>query len=73
MSGLSWFGVDITSSLPSLFLISHAQPLPKRPAPAAANFSLKASKLPNVDLMSSPNFPEGSPPALGPMIFQKNE
>ena len=58
--GLSWFGVEMTSRFPFLFLMSHAQPLPKRPAPAAANFSLKSLKLPNVALMSSASLPFGS-------------
>ena len=72
MSGLSWFGVEAISSLPSLLLSSHAQPLPKRPRPAASNFSLKASKLPKVAAMSVPSLPVGAPPAFGPMIRQKN-
>ena len=46
------------SSLPLLFLINQAQPLPKRLTPASANFSLKASKLPKVDLMSSASLPD---------------
>jgi hypothetical protein len=52
-------------------LISQAQPLPKRFAPASANFSLNASKLPKVDLMSSPSFPEGSPPFVRAHDFPK--
>ena len=39
MSGLSWFGVLVIASLPPS-LTSHAQPEPKRPAPAAWNCSL---------------------------------
>ena len=41
------------SSLPLLFFVSHAQPLPNRPAPAAANFSLNPSKLPKEELSQS--------------------
>src|SRR5205823_10042209 len=59
--------------LSTFVLNQHAQPLPKRPTPAAANFSLNASKLPNADLISSASLPLGSPPAFGPRIFQKKE
>ena len=72
MSGLSWFAVEAISSLP-LFDTSQTQPLPKRPMPAASNFALNSSKLPNVALMSSASLPVGAPPAPGARIFQKNE
>ena len=39
--GLSWFAVDVTSGLPSLFTTSHAQPEPKRVAAAAEKLSTK--------------------------------
>ena len=64
--------METISSLP-LLTTSQAQPLPKRPMPAASNFSLKASKLPKAALMSSPSLPEGAPPAFGPRIFQNME
>src|SRR6185312_15433693 len=64
--------VEPISSLP-LLTMSHAQPLPKRVVPAASNFALKSSKLPNVALMSSASLPVGAPPAFGPRMRQKNE
>ena len=69
MSGLSWLAVETISSLP-LLTTSQAQPLPKRPRPAASNFSLNASKLPNAALMASASVPVGAPPALGAMSVQ---
>src|SRR5712692_7607077 len=69
MMGLSWLALELISSLPPA-LMSQAQPDPKRVAPAALNFSLKASKLPNVLLMAAARLPVGGPPALGPMISQ---
>ena len=50
ISGLSWFGVLITSSLPPLS-ITHAQPLPKRVVPAWLTAVLNFSKSPNALLM----------------------
>src|SRR5260370_42552399 len=73
INGLSCFGGEITSNLPLLFLINHAQPLPNRPTPAAENFSLNWSNPPKAALISSASLPFGSPPAFGPMIFQTNE
>ena len=70
IKGLSWFGVDEISSLPSL-TISHAQPLPKRTTPAAENFSLKASNVPKAALIASANVPVGVPPAFGANASQK--
>ena len=44
MIGLSWLGVEVTASLPSLPTISHAHPEPKRVRPALPNASLKAGE-----------------------------
>ena len=59
------------------FAVVHDEPDPTaaetRPAPPASNFSLKASKLPKVALMSSASLPEGAPPALGAISFQNIE
>ena len=41
MSGLSWFGVLSTASLPSLSTTSQAQPEPKRVAPALRELLLE--------------------------------
>ena len=64
-------GSETISSLPVLLTISQAQPLPKRPRPAASNFSLNASKLPKVAVMSSASAPVGAPPAWGARLRQK--
>jgi len=56
-------------SLPPVSM-SHAQPLPKRPTPALANCSLKASKLLKAALIASATAPEGAPPAPGAISFQ---
>ena len=56
------------SSLP-LFKISHAHPDPKRVMPALLNFSLNASKEPNVEVIASASFPVGVPPAFGASAF----
>src|SRR5271168_2873133 len=72
INGLSWLGVDSIASLPS-FTTSQAQPEPKRPTPAAANFVLKSANEPNEDLMASANAPEGSPPPPFFISFQNIE
>ena len=41
-----FFGVETTARLPSEPMITHAQPEPKRPAPALLNSAFSASKLP---------------------------
>ena len=66
MSGLSWFGVEQTASLPSGMRHSHAQPEPKRPAPAAANFSLKPSIEPNAASIAAASSALGAPPWPSP-------
>ena len=48
MSGLSWFGVLSTTSLPPVSIESQAQPLPNRVAAAFENCSWKLWKLSNV-------------------------
>src|SRR2546421_12168024 len=68
--GLSWLGVEVTLNSPDLARTSQAQPLPNWLAPAASNFSLKASKLPKVLLIASATAPVGFPPLLGPLICQ---
>ena len=72
ISGLSWFGVLITSSLPPLS-ITHAQPLPKRVAPAWLTAVLNFSKSPNELLMASATAPVGAPPAPGAISVQNSE
>jgi len=47
ISGSSWFGVLVMESLPPV-LISHAQPDPNRPTPAALSCSRNLAKSPNV-------------------------
>ena len=42
--GLSWLGVEVTASLPSLPRISQAHPEPKRPRAALPRASLNAAK-----------------------------
>jgi len=70
MRGESWLGVEQTQSLPSRTQ-THAQPLPKRVAPALAKSAFRLSRPPSSALIASASFPVGSPPPLGPMIFQK--
>jgi hypothetical protein len=72
ISGLSWFGVLVISSLPPLST-SQAQPLPKRPMPAALNCSLNASKLPNAALMASAPRPSARRRRWGAISFQNSE
>src|SRR5260221_282375 len=55
---------------PEPSLINQAQPEPKRPMAAFWNWSLKAAKSPNDDLMAFIKAPVGSPPAFGAMISQ---
>src|SRR2546421_11534978 len=64
MSGLSWFAVLETSSLPPA-TVSQAQPLPKRDMAAPAICSLNFVKSPNVFLIASASAPAGSPPQIG--------
>src|ERR1700744_5098045 len=70
IKGLSWLGVEQTASLPPLTQ-SHAQPEPKRVAPASANLVLKSANEPKADLISSASLPVGSPPPSGLIIVQK--
>src|SRR3981081_1163056 len=70
--GLAGVGVRARESLPPV-LISHAQPDPKRPTPAALNCSRNFAKSPNAVLIAAPSFPPGSPPALGAIICQNME
>src|SRR5688572_18520816 len=69
INGLSWLGVELTSSLLSL-TISHAQPLPNLVVPAAFTFSFNASREPKLLLIASASLPEGLLPA-GPNNSQK--
>ena len=71
--GLSWLAVLYTATTPSLFLTSHAQPLPKRVVPAAANAFLKPSKLPHAASIAAARAPLGSPPPPGPITDQNSE
>ena len=71
MSGLSWFGVDVTTS-PEPSWTSHVQPEPKRFTPASFTFSFSASRPPNVSSIAEASAPSGSPPPSGPMISQKS-
>jgi len=57
----SWFGVDSTTSFPSL-TFSHAQPEPKRPTPAAANFARNSPNEPKAAVIARARSPAGSPP-----------
>src|SRR5690625_6215805 len=60
--GLSWLGVEVTSSSPWRFSTSHAQPEPNRVLAAFENSSLNLSKDPKVLSMASANAPLGLPP-----------
>ena len=61
------------SSLPLLFLISQAQPLPKRLGAGVRKFFLERVEAAERGLDVVSQLPDGSPPAFGPMIFQKKE
>ena len=61
----------VTSNSP-LFTTNQAQPEPKRVAPAFANSSLNASKLPNFASIAVASSPTGCPPPFGDRIVQKN-
>jgi len=50
---LTWFAVLVMPKDPSAFTPSQAQPLPKRPAAAALNFSFMVSKLPKALSMAA--------------------
>jgi hypothetical protein len=58
--------------LPPAFT-SQAQPEPKRVAAAWPNFSLKASKPPNVPVMAWATLPTGAPPPPGFISVQNSE
>ena len=73
MIGLSWLGVEVTASLPSLPTISQAHPEPKRPRPALPSASLKAANPPSSDVIAWASAPVGSPPPPGFMICQNSE
>src|SRR4051812_32223990 len=73
MIGESWLAVEMTSSLSPRFT-SQAQPEPKRVVAAVANFSLKGSKPPNVELIALERLPVGEPARFwGLRISQKRE
>src|SRR5690348_4567170 len=72
MTGLSWLGVEEIST-PEPVFNSQAQPEPKRPTPAALNFSLKAADVRQAMVIACVTLPTGAPPALGPIIFQSIE
>ena len=65
MQGLSWFGVEVTASEPSACTTSHAQPEPKRVAPALAKACLKASNPPSSASIAAASWPVGAPPPEG--------
>ena len=65
MIGVSWLAVERMSNLPAESFTSQAQPEPKRVVAAALNFSLKASKLPKVPVMTLAISPVGTPPPFG--------
>src|SRR5690349_16673893 len=72
MSGLSWFGVlEIVRPLPSR--TRHAHPDPNRLVAAALNCSSSLANPPHPPSTAAARAPDGSPPALGAMIVQKNE
>src|SRR5687768_14812513 len=73
MIGLSWLGVLDTDNLPALSMLSQAQPLPKRVAPALAKSSLNLSKPPSSLEMALASAPVGCPPAFGPIVSQNKE
>lgn len=71
--GLSWLGVEQTSTEPSSFTQSHAQPEPKRVAAAAAKAVLNASNEPNLASIAAARSPLGAEAPPGVMTFQKRE
>lgn len=74
MSGLSWFGVDVTPSEPSALTPSHAHPEPKRPAAAALNLAFISSSEPKAASIAALRSAEGPLVSDGaPMTVQKNE
>jgi len=60
ISGESWLAVDVTAR-PVPSWTSHAQPLPKRAAPAALTCRLSSRIDPNVASIASPSGPAGRP------------
>ena len=56
MSGLSWLGVLVTSSLPAPLTINQAHPLPNWVAPALAKAVANASIPPRSRSINSANF-----------------
>src|SRR4051794_6134866 len=71
ISGVSWFGVERTSS-PEPLHTSHVHPEPKRLTPASFSAALSWSASPNASLIAASRSPEGSPPPFGCMICQKS-
>ena len=75
MTGLSWFAVLSSSSLPPA-TTSQAQPEPNRVIAAFDSCSLNFAKSPTVFLIASARAPLGSPPPpfpAGAMIVQNSE
>src|SRR6187431_1009045 len=72
MSGVSWFGVDLTAS-PVPSQTSHVQPEPNRLTPASFTCFFSSSALPNTSEIASASAPTGSPPPSGDMISQNSE
>ena len=69
MIGLSWLGeLSMLSAPPEL--ISQTQPLPNRPAPAAANCSLNVSNDPNAASIALDTLPVGAPPPFALITCQ---
>ena len=58
--GVSWLGVETTSSLPSALTTSHAHPEPKRVVAAVVKTSWKASNEPNASLIAAATSAVGS-------------
>ena len=58
--GVSWFAVEVTSSLPSLLTTSHAHPGPKRVAAAAVKAAWNSSNEPNVASIAAASSADGA-------------
>ena len=57
---MSWFAVEVTSSLPSLLTTNHAQPEPKRVVAAAVKAAWNSSNEPNVASIAAASSADGA-------------
>src|SRR5689334_8648691 len=70
-NGVSALLVVSMATPPSSVLTSQAQPEPNWPTAASLNFFWKSETVPKARVIASASAPDGSPPPLGDIEFQK--